>query len=33
MEAFAFWNGSFVPSKTRPYVVAKIHTEIAMAVA
>jgi tripartite-type tricarboxylate transporter receptor subunit TctC len=31
--AYAFWNGAFVPSKTPPDVVAKIHTEIAKAVA
>jgi tripartite-type tricarboxylate transporter receptor subunit TctC len=31
--AYAFWNGAFVPAKTPPDVVAKIHTEIAKAVA
>ena len=31
--AYAFWNGAFLPAKTPPDVVAKIHTEIAKAVA
>ena len=31
--AYAFWNGAFLPAKTPSDVVAKIHTEIAKAVA
>jgi tripartite-type tricarboxylate transporter receptor subunit TctC len=31
--AYAFWNGAFLPAKTPPDVVTKIHTEIAKAVA